>query len=154
MKRFAYWFSGIAALAGAGWFWLAAPYLEVARVRIDNKPVEVAVMFANETEDPLCTKLYAVIGGQLSNQPIFSTVAADVPDPNEDVSLQTGDQLALRGYRYEWRKRNKITGHEVAGRDGHMDVVGWRGPSGIEHVSKLDTALPQTFPPVNYVGCR
>jgi len=154
MSRLAYWILGVAVLVGAGLLWLTAPYIEVERVRIDEKPVELTAIFSNETQDPLCTKLYAAIDGRLSDQPILSRVAADMPDPNNDVSLKDGDALALRGYRYEWRKRNRITGHQVTGRDGRMDVVGWRGPSGVAHVSQLDAALPQTFPVVNYVGCR
>jgi hypothetical protein len=154
MRRLAYWVIGIVAVVGAGLLWLTAPYIEVDRVRIDEQPVEITAMFSNQTQDPLCTKLYALVDGHLSNEPILSTVAADVPDPNDDVSLKDGDQLALRGYRYEWRKRNRITGHQVTGRDGRMDVVGWRGPSATQHVSKLDPTLPGTFRTVNYVGCR
>lgn len=154
MRKLAYWAIGIVALMGAGWIWLTAPYMEVERIRIDAQPVEITVLYSNETQDPLCTKLYAAVDGRLSGQPVFSIVAADLPDPNNDVSLQDGDQIALRGYRYEWRKRNRITGHEVTGRDGRMDIVSWRGPSAMEYVSKLNPALPQTFPTVNYVGCR
>jgi hypothetical protein len=150
MKCLAYWVMGFVALIGAGLLWLTAPYLEVERVRIDKKPVEILAMFSNETADPLCTKLHTLI----DDQPIFSRVAADMPDPNDDVSLRDGDQLTLRGYRYEWRERNKITNLEVARRDGRMDVIAWRGPSGTEHASTLNPVLSQTFPQQNYVGCR
>ena len=145
--------TGIAVVA-AGWIWLTVPYLEVARVRIDDRPVEILAAYSNETSDPLCTKLYELVDGRISNQPIFSRVAADVPDPNEDTALRDGDQITLNGYRYEWRQRNRITGHQVTRRDGRMDVVSWRGPSGEQHVSTLDPSTPTTFPSENYIDCR
>lgn len=145
--------TGVALVAG-GWIWLTLPYLEVSRVRIDASPVEVLAGFSNETADPLCTKLYKIVDGRISNEPIFSRVAADVPDPNDVTELKDGDQITLQGYRYEWRERNRITGHEAKRLDGRIDVVSWRGPSGEEHLSALDPSAPATFPNENYIGCR
>ena len=155
MKRLVYKIVGALGLVfGAGLLWLTVPYVAVERVRIDDSPIEVAAIYSNETQDPLCTKLYVEVDGQVSAQPVLPKVAADVPDPNEDVSLKDGDAVALHGYRYEWRKRNRITGQQTTGRDGQMDVVSWRGPTGIQHVSKLDPRSSKSFPEVNYIGCR
>jgi hypothetical protein len=142
------------ASVAVGWIWLTVPYLEVMQARIDDRPVDLRAAFSNETSDPLCTKLYELVDGRISNKPIFSRVATDISDPNEATDLKDGDQIVLRGYRYERRERNRITGHEVKRRDGRVDVIGWSGPSGVEHHSTLDPRVQTTFGRENYIGCR
>jgi len=154
MRTLAWGAVGLAALTTGAWIWLTAPYITLELVRIDESPVEVAAIFSNETSDALCTKLYAPADGRLSDEPIFARVARDMPDPNDDLALRDGDSLTLRGFRHELRERNKITGEEIIRSGGRIDVVSWRGPSGVEHTSGLDPAVSETFPEENYVGCR
>lgn len=146
--------AAVVTLVVGGWIWLTVPYLKVTQVRIDDRPVEVRAAYSNETSDPLCTKLYALVDGRISNEPIFSRAATDIPDPNDATELKDGDQITLMGYRYEWRETNRITGHEMRRRDGRVDVIGWSGPSGEAHRSALNPEAQTTFASENYIGCR
>lgn len=141
------------ALLAAGLIWLVAPHVDTEEVRLDEL-ASLSVAYSNETADPLCTKLYEITDGRASDRPVFPRVAADLDDPNQDATLKEGDRLVVRGYRYLWRERNRITGNESLRPTGRIDVVAWRGPSGKDFVSKLDPALRQNFPVENYVGCR
>jgi|GEM_PF-6548944 len=112
------------------------------------------VAYSSETCDPLCTKLYELVDGEISDKPIFPRVAADLPHPHDDLTLRHGDRLMLRGYRYGLRERNLITGGEHTRLSGRVDIVAWRGPAGNEQASALDPTVSENFPAENYIGCR
>jgi len=143
-------FAGVIILA----VWLFVPLSDMEYVRVSQAPTEFMVAYSNETCDPLCTKLYAPVDGEISDKPIFPRVAADLPHPHDDLTLRHGDRLMLRGYRYELRRRNLITGDEGIRLNRRMDVVAWRGPAGNEYISALDPTASENSPTENYIGCR
>ena len=143
-------FGGVVVLA----VWLFVPLSDMEYIRVSQEPTELMVAYSNQTCDPLCTKLYELVDGEISDKPIFPRVAADLPHPHDDLTLRYGDRLMLRGYRYELRERNLITGGERTRLSGRVDIVAWRGPASNEYASDLDPTVPENFPTENYIGCR
>lgn len=154
MKLTAYFLLFLLAVVAVLAIWLFVPLSDIQYVRVSEEPTELMVAYSNETCDPLCTKLYELVDGEISDRPIFPRVATDLPHPYDDLTLRDGDHLTLRGYRYELRERNLITGSERTRLSGRVDVIAWRGPASNEQASALDTTAAENFPTENYIGCR
>ena len=154
MRRLAIAVVASACVLGLVLFWVWAPYLDGAYVRVSKEPIELVAIYSNETSDPLCSKLYEGVDGRKSDVAVFARVAADLPDPNASTDLSDGDEVTLRGYRYEWSETNSLTGETSTRPSGRVDVVAWVGPNGERLTSKLDPNDPESFSTENYVGCR
>ena len=144
----------LACLVVAVFIALTKPYMEYGYGRVDNQPVTIEVEYINVTGDPLCTKLYKVINGEVSDEGIFPNIPSDIPDPHDVAELTDGDRLSLTGYLYEWQEKNLITGNTQHRSVNQIDVISWQQGNHLVYKSSLKGISGSQFSKRNYTDCR
>lgn len=138
------------------YIFLTQPYLKRGYVRVADKTELIEVEYSLVTGDPLCTNLYLVSQGRMTDVGVFPSMPPDVPDPHDTNSLQEGDRLKLAGYLYEWREENRITGTVEKRSIYNIDVVAWEvlGEVGVAYSTGLSDTSKRYFQSKNYTDCR
>ncbi len=154
MKAVIYIVGTLLIVISAAFVWLTTPYMSYETNRSTNEIVTITAEYLNITGDPLCSKLYEIIDGETSDKAIFPNMPKDIPDPHDMTVLKDGDRLKIRGYRYQWKARNLITGNIEARPAGMVDVVAWEGPDNLHFNSAFSDAPAGQFSRRNYTDCR
>jgi hypothetical protein len=132
--------------------YLFVPYERYEYVRSKNQIQTVTVEYANMTGNPLCSKLYFVIDGEVTRQALLARLPSDIPDPNRVDQVIDGRRLIVTGYPNLWRATNLITGSVKTRNTGLFDIVSWRDTSGQEHKTN-NAHFPENFISKNYIDC-
>lgn len=129
MKKFTIVFIIVVAIL-AGYFYLFKPQMTFEEVRASDKPEEVKAVFVNVTGDPLCAKLYVLDHMDndkpvASNEPLFLALPNGMPSPEDSNLAYTDNIFILKGYRYQFEERNKLTKNTQTSASHRFDVISW-----------------------------
>ncbi|WDE07923.1 hypothetical protein SG34_014150 [Thalassomonas viridans] len=134
--------------------WLFQPYMQREYVRLSETPVTIEAEYFTVTCEPLCTQLYRVENGKITNNGVFPNMPADIPDPHSISELKDGDRLLLTGYLYVWQETNLITGSISTREINMIDVIRWQTPDRVSYKSQQSNHAPAAFRHENYTDCR
>lgn len=171
----------IAVVLIVGFSYLFQPHIAFEEVRMSNTPFEIKAVYVNITGDPLCAKLYRLerMEGRkpvASDKPIFPALPKGLPSPDEGELAYSDNIFLIKGYRYQFKERNKLTGNSKTSPSNRLDVIAWEvippykqwknGNSGSTRPVEVITATtpvkyqmvntnhdPSRFVKGNYVDC-
>lgn len=120
----------IAVTLIVGFCYLFQPHLAFEEVRISDKPDEIKAVYVNITGDPLCAKLYRIERIEdgipvSSDEPIFPALPENLPSPEDGKTAYSDNLFLIKGYRYQFKERNKLTGHSKTSPSNRVDVIAW-----------------------------
>jgi hypothetical protein len=120
----------IAATLVVGYCFLFQPHIVLEKVRLSNKPVEIKAVYINMTGDPLCAKLYRIERMEdgkpvSSDEPLFLALPENLPSPEDGKTAHADNMFLIKGYRYQFSERNKLTGHSKTSHSNRLDVIAW-----------------------------
>lgn len=97
---------------------------------MSSKLHEVKAVYVNITGDPLCAKLYRLDRIEKgkpvsSDEPIFLALPKGLPSPDEGELAYSDNLFLIKGYRYQFKKRNKLTGNSKTSPSNRLDVIAW-----------------------------
>ncbi|WDE14218.1 hypothetical protein [Thalassomonas haliotis] len=133
--------------------WLFAPYIEGKYVRQGGLTTIEAEYFT-VTGDPLCTKLYRVEKGKITDHGVFPNMPADIPDPHTVSELKEGDRLLLTGYLYQWQETNLLTGTISKRKVNMIDVIRWQQSNRLIYKTQQREFAASAFSQKNDTDCR
>ncbi len=120
----------IAVVLIVGFCYLFQPHIAFEEVRISNTPFEIKAVYVNITGEPLCAKLYRLerMEGSkpvASGEPIFLALPKGLPSPDEGELAYSDNLFLVKGYRYQFKERNKLTGKSKTSPSNRLDVIAW-----------------------------
>lgn len=117
----------ILVLFGGLSIYLSKPYEEFIEERKKGFPVSIMVEYVNITGEPGCTNLYQVSNDQVDyKKPIYPAHVDRMKVPDDGTYAYEGNRFSLKGYEYQYVKRNLITGAVDYQPSGRFDIVSWK----------------------------
>lgn len=60
-----------------------------------------------------------------SVEPIFLALPEDLPSPDEGELAYSDNLFLIKGYRYQFKEHNKLTGKSKTSPSNRLDVIAW-----------------------------